>query len=100
MRGRSYGRHMAAGAVRRLFHQTDGFGSMTARAMARQASGTIVSLVVPAHRVVRVVAGETGELASTCLKTAASGQVRRLMTHTPRRLPVDLLQVPGHAVAT
>jgi hypothetical protein len=96
MRTRLHHRHVTAHAVRCMFRHTDRFSI----AMARHTSRPIVSRVLPAHRIVRIMASKARQLPSAFLKASASSEIRRLVTHTPRRLPVDRLQVPSHAVAT
>src|SRR5262245_20043773 len=72
---------------------------MAVRRMAAGAFTAVVGRVVTADALVRSVAGKTREYAVAVLKAPAPSQIWRLVSNTPRRIPVELLAARTVALA-
>src|SRR5215813_4322484 len=86
MLSRRHGRHVATDAVAGADSGSQcgmGFPAMAAGALAVIKDG-----VVPAQRIVRIVAGEAGKPTVALTKTRALGQIQRLMPGIPGVIPV------------
>src|SRR5213592_273683 len=66
--------------------------------MASLAAFAVISRIVPANLLVRLVARQAGQ--SSICEAGTASQKRRLMTHVPQRIPIELAVIGAMTAPT